>query len=69
MKCVNITIDDNGIIEEMQTLILTLHEDNLDVLFRGNATLLVDDDDSMSVVVVVVVVIVTSSGGTILIAP
>ena len=71
VNCVNITIDDDEIIEEMQTLTLALQEDNLDVLFKGNATLLIDDNDSMSavflvVVVVVVVVVVTSSGGIIL---
>ena len=62
MNCVNITIDDDEIIEEMQTLTLTLQEDNLDVLFEGNATLLIHDDDSMSAlfVVVAVVVVVTS---------
>ena len=58
----------------MQTLTLALRQDNLDVLFEGNATLLIDDNDSMSAVflvgvVVVVVVVVTSSGGIILTIP
>ena len=68
MNCVNITIDEDDIIEEMQTLTLALRQDNLDVLFEGNATLLIDDNDSMSAVfvVVAVVVVVTSSGGIIL---
>ena len=59
VNCVNITIDDDGIIEEMQTLTLALQEDNLDVLFKGNATLLIHDDDSMSAIFVVVVVVTT----------